>query len=77
MLGIWFVKIGGDEEVYIGLLEDGTPDQDLGEDKIVQDTAANAGDGFLADDGSSDLAVFIVNGSTSGTARVLNGITTT
>ena len=71
------VKIGGDEEVYIGLLEDGTPDQDLGEDKIVQDTAANAGDGFLADDGSSDLAVFIVNGSTSGTARVLNGITTT
>jgi len=71
------VKTGGDEEVYIGLLEDGTPDQDLGEDKIVQDTAANVGDGFLADDGSSDLAVFIVNGSTSGTARVLNGVTTT
>jgi len=71
------VKTGGDEEVYIGLLEDGTPDQDLGEDKIVQDTAANVGDGFLADDGSSDLAVFIINGSTSGTARCLNGITTT
>ena len=71
------VKTGGDEEVYIGLLEDGTPDQDFGEDKLIQDTAANVGDGFLADDGSSDLAVFIVNGSTSGTARVLNGVTTT
>jgi len=71
------VKTGGDEEVYIGLLEDGTPDQDLGEDKLIQDTAANVGDGFLADDGSSDLAVFIINGSTSGTARCLNGITTT
>jgi len=75
------VKIGGDEEVYIGLLEDGTPDQDLGEDKIVLNgtngSSANADDGIVADDGTSDLAVFEVNGSTSGTARVLNGITTT
>ena len=75
------VKIGGDEEVYIGLLEDGTPDQDLGEDKIVLNgtdgSSTNADDGIVADDGTSDLAVFEVNGSTSGTARVLNGITTT
>jgi len=75
------VKTGGDEEVYIGLLEDGTPDQDLGEDKIVLNgtngSSANADDGIVADDGTSDLAVFEVNGSTSGTARVLNGITTT
>ena len=75
------VKTGGDEEVYIGLLEDGTPDQDLGEDKIVLNgtdgSSTNADGGLVADDGSSDLAVFIVNGSTSGTARVLNGITTT
>jgi hypothetical protein len=75
------VKTGGDEEVYVGLLEDGTPDQDLGEDKIVLNgtdgSSTNADDGIVADDGSSDLAVFIINGSTSGTARCLNGITTT
>ena len=75
------VKTGGDEEVYVGLLEDGTPDQDLGEDKIVLNgtdgSSTNADDGIVADDGTSDLAVFEVNGSTSGTARVLNGITTT
>jgi hypothetical protein len=44
---------------------------------MVQDTAAHVDDGFLVETGSSDLAVFEVNGSTSGTARVLNGITTT
>jgi len=70
-------KTGGDTEIFVGLLEDGTDDHDLGEDCIVMDTAANAGDRLLAELGSTDIAVFDEIGSTSGTARVLNGITTT
>ena len=70
-------KTGGDTEIFIGLLENGTEDQDFGEDKIVQDTAANVGDGFLAETGATDIAVFDEIGTTSGTARVLNGVTTT
>ena len=34
MTGIPFT--GGDSEVFIGLLEDGTEDNDQGEDKIIQ-----------------------------------------
>jgi hypothetical protein len=69
-------KTGADSEIFVGLLEDGTEGND-GDDKIVQDTADNLDDGFLVETGSSDLAVFAVNGTTSGTARVLNGVTTT
>ena len=65
---------GGDSEVYIGLLEDGASD-DQGEDKLVQDTAANANDGFLAEDYTSDIAVYTQAGSSTGSASVLNGVT--
>ena len=65
---------GGDSEVYIGLLEDGASD-DQGEDKLVQDTAANANDGFLAEDYTSDIVVYTQAGSSTGSASVLNGVT--
>jgi hypothetical protein len=67
---------GGDSAVYIGLLEQGSSD-DQGEDKIIQDTAANVGDGFTAEDYTSDIAVYTQAGSASGTASVLNGVTVT
>jgi len=67
---------GGDSAVYIGLLEDGASD-DQGEDKLIQDTAANVGDGFTAEDYTSDIAVYTQAGSSSGTASVLNGVTVT
>jgi len=74
-------KIGADTEIFVGLLEDGTDDHDLGEDCIIMNatdgSAGNAGDRLLVEEGSSDLAVFEVNGTTSGTANVLNGVTTT
>ena len=65
---------GGDSEVYIGLLEDGASD-DQGEDILVQDTAANANDGFLAEDYTSDIVVYTQAGSSTGSASVLNGVT--
>lgn len=65
---------GGDSEVYIGLLEDGASD-DQGEDRLVQDTAANANDGFLAEDYTSDIVVYSQAGSSTGSASVLNGVT--
>ena len=67
---------GGDSAVYIGLLEDGASD-DQGEDRLVQNTAANANDGFLAEDYTSDIVVYTQAGSSSGTASVLNGVTVT
>ena len=67
---------GGDSEVYIGLLEDGASD-DQGEDRLVQDTAANVNDGFLAEDYTSDIVVYTQAGSSTGSASVLNGVTTT
>jgi len=70
------VFTGGDSDVYIGALEEGTPDND-GDDKLVQDTAANANDGLLAEDRTSDIAVYTQNGSSTGSASVLNGVTVT
>jgi len=67
---------GGDSAVYIGLLEDGASD-DQGEDRLVQNTAANANDGFLAEDYTSDIVVYTQAGSSSGTASVFNGVTVT
>ena len=67
---------GGDSAVYIGLLEDGASD-DQGEDRLVQNTAGNANDGFLAEDYTSDIVVYTQAGSSSGTASVLNGVTVT
>ena len=67
---------GGDSAVYIGLLEQGASD-DQGEDRLVQDTAANANDGFLAEDYTSDIVVYTQAGTSTGTASVLNGVTVT
>ena len=69
---------GGDSEVYIGLLEQGASD-DQGEDKIILNgtdgSSSNANDGIVAEDYTSDIAVYTQAGSTSGTASVLNGVT--
>ena len=72
-------KTGGDSEVYIGLLEDGTEGTDFGEDKIILDgtdaTSANANEGVLAEDFTSDIVVYTQAGTSTGTASVLNGVT--
>ena len=69
---------GGDSEVYIGLLEDGASD-DQGEDKIILNgtdgSSTNANDGVLAEDYTSDIAVYSQAGSSTGSASVLNGVT--
>jgi len=57
------------------LLEQGTPDSDNGEDRIVQDTAAHENDGIDLEDFTSGLALYSQAGSSSGTADVLTGIT--
>ena len=71
---------GGDSAVYIGLLEDGASD-DQGEDKLIINSTAGAStdatDGFVAEDYTSDIAVYSQAGSSSGTASVLNGVTVT
>mgnify|MGYP000625004812 CR=1 FL=1 len=67
---------GGDSAVYVGLLEQGASD-DQGEDKLVQDTAANVNDGIVAEDYTSDIVVYTQAGSASGTASVFNGVTVT
>ena len=69
---------GGDSEVYVGLLEDGASD-DQGEDKIILNgtdgASANANEGVLAEDYTSDIAVYSQAGSSTGSASVLNGVT--
>ena len=69
---------GGDASVYVGLLEDGSSD-DQGEDKIILNatdgSASNANDGIVAEDYTSDIAVYSQAGTSSGTASVLNGVT--
>ena len=72
---------GGDSEVRVGLLEDGTPDNDLGEDSIIMNasdgSATDDGDNIVAEDYTSDIAVYTQAGSTSGSASVFNGVTVT
>jgi len=72
---------GGDSEVRVGLLEDGTPDHDLGEDCIIMNasdgSATDDGDNIVAEDYTSDIAVYTQAGSTSGSASVFNGVTVT
>ena len=69
---------GGDASVYVGLLEDGSSD-DQGEDKLILNatdgSASNANDGFVAEDYTSDIAVYSQAGTSSGAASVLNGVT--
>ena len=70
-------KTGGDSEVYIGLLEQGAGGD--GEDKIILNgtdgSSSNANEGIVAEDYTSDIAVYTQAGSSSGTASVLNGVT--
>ena len=72
-------RTGGDSEVYIGLLEDGTDGTDFGEDKIILDgtdaTSANANEGILAEDRTSEIVVYTQAGTSTGTASVLTGVT--
>lgn len=76
MTGVTFT--GGDSLVYIGLLEDGASD-DQGEDKLVMEEGTDSGndefDGILAEDKTSDIAVYTEQGSSSNSASILNGVT--
>ena len=70
---------GGDSEVRVGLLEDGTPDSDQAEDCIILNatdgSASNANDNIVAEDYTSDIVVYTQAGSSTGSASVLNGVT--
>ena len=70
---------GGDSEVYIGLLEQGTGGD--GEDKIILNasdgSATDANDGIVAEDYTSDIVVYSQAGTSTGSASVLNGVTVT
>ena len=70
---------GGDSEVRVGLLEDGTPDSDNGEDCIILNgtdgSSSNANDNIVAEDYTSDIVVYTQTGSSTGSASVLNGVT--
>ena len=71
-------RTGGDSEVVI-LLEDAS--NDTGADKLVMNgtdgSSTNANDDILVEDKTSDIAMFSQVGSTSGTANILAGVTTT
>ena len=71
-------RTGGDSEVVI-LLEDAS--NDTGRDKLVMNgtdgSSTNANDDILVEDKTSDIAMFSQVGSTSGTANILAGVTTT
>ena len=77
MTGVTFT--GGDSAVYIGLQERGTEDNDQGEDKIILNqtdgSGTDAGEGIVAEDKTSDIAVYTEQGSSSNSAAVLNGVT--
>ena len=71
-------RTGGDSEVVI-LLEDAS--NDTGRDKLVMNgtdsDSTNANDDILVEDKTSDIAMFSQVGTTSGTANILAGVTTT
>ena len=71
-------RTGGDSEVVM-ILEDAS--QETGSDKLVMNgtdgDSANANDDILVEDKTSDIAMFSQVGSTSGTANILAGVTTT
>ena len=67
------VMTGGDDDINIAL-EYGT---DVAGGRLVQDTAANVNDRFDVEDYTSDIAVYDQDGSSTGTASVLNGVTVT
>jgi len=71
-------RTGGDSEVVI-LLEDAS--NDTGRDKLVMNgtdsDSTNANDDILVEDKTSDIAMYSQVGSSTGTANVLAGVTTT
>ena len=71
-------RTGGDSEVVM-ILEDAS--QETGSDKLVMNgtdgDSANANDDILVEDKTSDIAMFSQVGSSSGTANILAGVTTT
>ena len=71
-------RTGGDSEVVI-LLEDAS--NDTGRDTIVLNgtdgSSTNANDNILVEDKTSDIAMYSQVGSSSGTANILAGVTTT
>ena len=71
-------RTGGDSEVVM-ILEDAS--QETGSDKLVMNgtdgSSTNANDDILVEDKTSDIAMFSQVGSTSGTANILAGVTTT
>ena len=71
-------RTGGDSEVVM-LLEDAS--NDTGRDTIVLNgtdgSSTNANDNILVEDKTSDIAMYSQVGSSSGTANILAGVTTT
>ena len=71
-------RTGGDSEVVM-LLEDAS--NDTGRDTIVLNgtdgSSTNANDNILVEDKTSDIAMYSQVGSSTGTANVLAGVTTT
>ena len=71
-------RTGGDSEVVM-ILEDAS--QETGADKIILNgtdgSSTNANDDILVEDKTSDIAMFSQVGSSSGTANILAGVTTT
>ena len=69
----------GDDSEVVMQLEDAS--QETGSDKIVLDgtngSSANANDNILVEDKVSDIAMYSQVGSSTGTANVLAGVTTT
>jgi hypothetical protein len=71
-------RTGGDSEVVM-ILEDAS--QETGADKLVLNgtdgSSTNANDDILVEDKTSDIAMFSQVGTSSGTANILAGVTTT
>ena len=69
----------GDDSEVVMQLEDAS--QETGSDKLVMNgtdgSSTNANDDILVEDKTSDIAMFSQVGSTSGTANILAGVTTT
>ena len=75
MTGVTFT--GGDADVKIGALEDGTDDA-TGGTIVLEGTdgsKTDENDAIVAEDASSDIAVYTEQGSTSGSAQILMGVT--
>ena len=79
MTGVTFT--GGDADVKIGSLEEGTAqDLNIGDGGTIvlegtDGSKTNENDAIVAEDATSDVAVYTEQGSTSGSAQILMGVT--